>query len=104
MSKILDEHYPTHMNFDRVWSNLGDVKLKYGMTIRLGLPFADARNYKVYYNGFEQKEDELDGYNVVKYNNWVYIDLHIPADKISPFAVAMVKYDCTVPPSGIMEF
>ena len=104
MSKILDEHYPTHMNFDRVWSNMGDVKLKHGMTIRLGLPFADARNYKVYYNGFEQKEDELDGYTVVKYNNWVYIDLHIPADKISPFAIAMVKYDCTVPPAGIMEF
>ncbi len=68
------------------------------------LPFADARDYKVFYNGHELSPDELDGYTVTKYNNWVYVDIHIPADKICPFAIAMVKYECTVPKVGIMEF
>ena len=78
--------------------------IEHGMTVRMALPFADARNFTVLYNGYEKQEDELDGYTVTRHANWVYIDLHIPADKICPFAIAMVKYDCTIPKVGIMEF
>ena len=106
MLKILDEHYPQHMSCQMGADPDVDgvLKIEHGMTVRMALPFADARNFTVLYNGYEKQEDELDGYTVTKHANWVYIDLHIPADKICPFAIAMVKYDCTTPKVGIMEF
>ncbi|MBE7010504.1 MAG: hypothetical protein E7418_03320 [Ruminococcaceae bacterium] len=103
MLKMLDAHYPQHVGYCRN-ANGDALQIEHGMTVRVGLPFADARNFTVLYNGYEKQEDELDGYTVTKDANWVYIDLHIPADKISPFAIAMVKYDCTIPQAGIMEF
>lgn len=104
--KILDEHYPQHLPYQMgTSSNVdGALRIEHGMTVRMALPFADARNFTVLYNGYEKQEDELDGYTVTRHANWVYIDLHIPADKICPFAIAMVKYDCTTPKVGIMEF
>jgi len=104
MLKLLDAHYPKHMIICNADADADAVQIEHGMTVRMGLPFADARNFTVLYNGHEKQEDELDGYTVTKDANWVYIDLHIPADKICPFAIAMVKYDCTIPEVGIMEF
>ncbi len=107
MLELLRDEYPQHMEYcayNTYFDGEGPLKIKQGMTVRMGLPFADARDYKVFYNGYELSPDELDGYTVTKYNNWVYVDIHIPADKICPFAIAMVKYDCTLPKIGIMEF
>jgi len=109
MELYSDHYYPHRMDYmpksDCVVEE-GPLELKHGITIRMALPFADARNYEVYYNGFALNEDELDGYTVVKHECWVYIDVHVPAAKICPAGVgiATVKYDCTVPPVGIMGF
>jgi len=106
MLQMLEDHYPQHMSYG-MGANPdtdGALHIENGMTVRMGLPFADARNFTVLYNGYEKQEDELDGYTVTRHDNWVYVDLHIPADKICPFAIVMVKYDCTVPKVGIMEF
>jgi len=106
MLQILDEHYPQHVSFQMGADADTDdaLQIEHGMTVRMALPFADAGNFTVLYNGHEKQEDELDGYTVTKHANWVYVDLHIPAQKICPFAIAMVKYDCTIPKAGIMEF
>lgn len=107
MLEILRDEYPQHMEYyayKTYFDGEGPLEIKQGMTVRMGLPFADASNYTVFYNGHELFEDELDGYTVTKCNNWTYVDMNIPAHKICPFAIAMVKYDCTVPKQGIIEF
>ena len=107
MLAMLDRHYPLHMEYYPRYEAKTDNReapIRHGITIRMALPFADARNFTVLYNGYEQKVDLLDGYTVIKAENWTYVDLHLPADKIAPFGIAMVEYDCTVPKLGIMEF
>ena len=107
MLELLENEYPQHMEYYAYKTNFegdGPLEIKHGMTVRMSLPFADASNYKVFYNGNELSVDELDGYTVTKAKNWVHVDLHIPAEKICPFAIAMVKYDCTLPKAGIIEF
>ena len=105
--ELTSDFYPLYMAYPDRGNNLDGetpLEIKHGMTVRMSLPFADACNYTVLYNGNELGIDELDGYTVTKANNWVHVDIHIPAHKICPFAIAMVKYDCTVPKVGIMEF
>ena len=75
-----------------------------GMTVRIGIPFKDAKVRKVLYNGIEWSPGELEGYTVTKSGSWVFVDVNVPPDKVVPFAIAMVKYDCTTPKCGIIEF
>ena len=75
-----------------------------GMTIRFMLPFADASVKEVMYNGNALGVDEACGYTIVKDQNYVFCDVHIPKSMLAEFAVCTVKYDCTTYKCGIVEF
>jgi len=82
----------------------GEVCIENGMTVRLGIPFKDAVIKRIMYNGNVLREDERDGYTIVKCDNWVFADVHIPPGKTADFAVVTAKYECEIPKSGIIEF
>lgn len=75
-----------------------------GMTLRFMLPFKDAEVNEIRYNGNLLAEDEKDGYTLVKDQNYLFADVHIPKEKLAEFAVCTVKYDCTTYKNGIIEF
>lgn len=79
-------------------------KPKYGVTMRIGIPFADARLEKVLLNGKEMEMSAEYGYIILKSENWTYVDYNIPHDKIEGIMIATVCYDCDAPERGIMEF
>ena len=74
------------------------------MTIRFMLPFADAAVTQVMYNGNVLGADEVCGYTVLKDQNYVFCDVHVPKSMLAEFAVCTVKYDCTAYKCGIVEF
>ena len=103
--KMLDLVNDSYESFASMSIENGEeVEIKNGMTLRMGLPFADAKVQTVLYNGEEKQPDELDGYTITKDDNWVFVDLHIPPEKVAKFAIAMIKYDCEERKSGIVEF
>ncbi len=102
MTELFDDFYETYAMASL---ELGrQTEIANGMTVRIGIPFRDAEVTKVLYNGIEWSPGELDGYTVTKSGNWVFVDINIPPHKVAPFAIAMVKYDCTTPKCGIIEF
>ena len=80
------------------------VHAEHGITIRLGLPFADAKPTKIMLCDRVLCKDAQDGYSVTECDNWVYVDVNIPPEKITPVMIAAVTYDCTVPHSGIVAY
>jgi len=77
---------------------------EHGMTVRLALPFADAKPVKVMVNERVLCEDARDGYTLTKCDNWVYVDVNIPPEKIAPVTVAAVTYDHTPLKAGIVTY
>ena len=75
-----------------------------GMTIRFMLPFADAEVENIMYNGNVLGYDEKCGYTIVKDQNYVFADVHIPKSMLAEFAVCTVKYKCTTFKNGVIEF
>ncbi|MBQ8508497.1 MAG: hypothetical protein IJ493_01160 [Clostridia bacterium] len=102
MRALLDEGYESFAEYAAKGGE--GVRVEHGMTIRFGIPFADAQVEAVLYNGHEKRPGERDGYTVVTSGGWVFVDLHIPPGSVADFAVAMVKYRAAVPSGGIVEF
>ena len=80
------------------------MQIDHGMTVRLGMPFADAKVTSVLYNGRELQEDPADGYTLTKCGSWLFADLHIPPEKVAEIAIAAVTYEHRMRISGIVEF
>lgn len=79
----------------------GKAVTKHGITIRLSVPYKDAKIKEVWFNGMRMTE--ADGYKIVRERNWTYVDILIKG-QIPDQSFAMCKYDYTPHPSGIIEF
>ena len=77
-----------------------NAAIKHGITIRLGLPYADAEITGVWLNGERQGKDN---YDVVREKNWTYVDIKV-AGEVPDAMFAFVKYDAEDKPKGIVEF
>lgn len=75
-----------------------------GMTVRFMIPFKDAEVEEILYNGNVLAEDEADGYTLLRDQNYLFADVHIPKKRLAEFAVCMVKYKCSTYKNGVIEF
>ncbi len=102
MIKTFTETYPFHAEYGG--GNGRTFHVTHGYTVRFMLPFSDAGALRVSYNGVPQKEDARDGYTVTRAKAYTFVDLHVPPEKVAPFALAAVRYDCEDRHTGVMEF
>lgn len=77
------------------------AKLEQGITLRLGLVQPDAVPRHVWLNGKELTAGE---YQLLRQKNWTYVDVTIPAGQVPEIMLAVVSYDSTRKPTGILEF
>lgn len=75
--------------------------VKCGLTLRLGIPYADATPTGIWLNGRRLNESE---YSLVRRKNWTYADLLIPRGDLPDILFAVALYDYTPKPTGILEF
>lgn len=100
---VFDAQFESYASFSPA---KGDyvVETKHGLTIRMGLPIADAKPTKVMINDRVLTPDEKDGYVLSECENWVFVDINVPAEKVAPVMITAVTYDCTEPQQGILTF
>lgn len=77
------------------------AELEQGITLRLGLVQPDAVPRHVWLNGKELTSGE---YQLLRQKNWTYVDVTIPAGQMPEIMLAVVSYDSTRKPMGILEF
>ena len=102
MNTFTDDMYEPFCSLDRF--DHDSYIPENGMTIRFMLPYADAEVEEVMYNGHKLSVDEADGYTIVKDQNFVFADVHVPKSRLAEFAVCTVKYKCTTFKNGVIEF
>ena len=100
---VVGEQYESYAHYFPN-DNSSKVRTEHGLIVRMGLPFSDAKPQKIILNDRILDQDERDGYTLTACENWVYVDINIPAEKITPVMIAAVTYDCTEPQKGIIAY
>lgn len=90
MRRQLDNHW------DGVYAaiNLQDqdeLRLQYGLTLRIGLPYPNAVPTEVLLNGQVLPPDPLNGWTLICHRSKVDVDIHVPPQD-TDFYIAMVRY------------
>ena len=99
LAAVFDASYPAFLE-----GNIRPHKTftpQHGLTVRVGLPFADASVKTVLCNGHLLSQSD---YTVTDCDHIRYVDIPLAPGKCPPLAILAVTYDCTLPPHGILTY